>query len=235
MTNLEVVQAGSLGDIFFIQKLCKVLSEGYEVYHRVSPQMWDTGVDQLTTNVHCGPYIHIPDDGLSYDCSAQADGLPPSEVMTCKYTGAGISYDDWSDYLTYTRDHDREDRLRKCFEIEEGEPFIIMNEHYSFNKVHKGVKKAIPSDYDGKVVTMSPNITNRIFDWCWLFENAEQIHSVDTSIHYIIETLELKATELTIHPRHYYHSPLVYRNILKKPWKWVENTEDEWKLYTQEI
>lgn len=235
MNNLEVVQPGSFGDILFIQKLCKIFSKTYEVYHRVTPQMWQCGIDQLETPIHCGPNISVPEDGLLYDCSAQSEGRPPSDVMICKYEGAEISYDDWSDYLKYKRDYDRESDLKEKLNIKDGEPYIIVNEYYSFNKVHRGVKNSIPQDYDGKVIYMNPNITKKIFDWCWIFENAEQIHSVDTSIHYIIETLNLKATELTIHPRHYYHSPLVYQKILKKPWRWIENTKNEWKLYTQDI
>jgi hypothetical protein len=235
MRNLEVVQPGSFGDILFIQKLCKVLSESFNVYHNISPQMWSSGIDQLETPIHCGTNIHIPNDGLLYDCSAQAEDRPPADVMICKYEGAEIPYDDWSDYLTYNRDYDREKHLKEKLGIRDEEPYIIVNEYYSFNKIHKGVKNSIPSDYDGKIIYMSPNITEKVFDWCWIFENAEEIHSVDTSIHYIIETLDLKSTRLTIHPRHYYHSPLVYRGILNKPWEWIDNTEDEWKIYTQEI
>lgn len=232
MKNLEVVQPGSLGDIFFIQKLCKIFSESYNVYHFVFPHMWNCGVDQLETTFDCGPNITIPSDRFVYDCSAQAEGRPPSEVMTCKYDGAEISYDDWSNYLKYKRDFDREKHLKQKLEITDNEPYIIVNQYYSFNKIHNGVKNNIPKDYDGKVIYMNPNTTHKIFDWCWVFENAEQIHSVDTSIHYLIETLDTKADELIIHPRHYYHSPLVYQGILNKPWKWIEYTEEQWKICT---
>ena len=97
----------------------------------------------------------------------------------------------------------------------------------------KGVYQQIPEGYDGKVVEMDPNISGgKVFDWCWVFENAEEMHSVDTSLHYVMETLDLKATRLTIHPRHYKYSERVYDGILKKPWQWIEYTRDEWREMT---
>jgi len=191
--DLEIIQPGSLGDIFFVQKLCKVLSQSYRVHHKILPIFWNTGVDQLTTPVNCGPNIQIPNEGLQYDPGSIAIGRDPAETMSCKYTEAEITYDDWADYLTYTRYPEREQRLREQLNIQEGEPYILANKYYGFNNIHRGVEKVIPKDYDGKVIWMDSSITPKIFDWCWLFENAEQIHSVDTSIHYIIETLELKA------------------------------------------
>jgi hypothetical protein len=155
------------------------------------------------------------------------------DVMGTKYEGLGISYDDWQDYFKYNRNVEREENLRKSLGIEKGEPFIFINPYYSVYKPMNGVFKQVPEGYDGKVIVMDANVPDgKVFDWCWIFENAEEIHSVDTSIHYIIETLNLKATRLTIHPRHYKYAERVYDGILKKPWQWIQYTRDEWKEMT---
>ena len=48
-SNVIVLQQGGLGDIFFVQKLCKNLSRNYNVYHPVTPEMWNAGASQLIT------------------------------------------------------------------------------------------------------------------------------------------------------------------------------------------
>jgi len=228
MESLSVKQQGGLGDIFFIQKLCKVFSQQYDVYHYVTSSMWNAGCDQLETPVSCGPSISIPSNSLVYDCSAQANGRPQSEVMTSKYDGAGVSWDDWRDYFKYKRDHDRENTLRDRL-VKDGEPFILANRSYSFNKVHKGVDLTIPKDYDGKVIWMDLGVTQKIFDWCWMIENAEQIHIVETSINYIIDTLDLKAETLVCHPRHFKNTERCIGHLFNAPWQWVQYEEEFWK------
>ena len=68
-----------------------------------------------------------------------------------------------------------------------------------------------------------------IFDWCWIFENAEEIHTVDTSAMFVVETLDLKAKRMTIHPRHYQQAIPAINDILFKPWDFIEYDRDEWR------
>lgn len=228
MENLEIRQPGCFGDILLIQKLCKVLSEQYNVYHYVYPHMWDIGIDQLETNINFGPYIKIPDDGLLYDCSAQYEGRPPSEQLTCKYEGANMPWEDWATYLKYRRYPEREQYLKEKLGIQDGEPFILANKIYSNNKIHHGVELKIPKDYDGKIIWMSPNLSEKVFDWCWVFENAEQIHTVDTCINYIVETLDVKASTFVCHPRHWNAKSALHR-FFNVPWEWIECEKNDWR------
>lgn len=237
--NLFVKQQGGLGDIMFIQKLCKELSKTYEVYHPVTYHMWISGIDQLTTNVSCGYNIDIPklstkhseknpENILVLDLSNQAcEG--PHDIMKCKYRAVDIDWSDWSKYFTYNRDHDREKSLKELLGIRDGEPYILHNMWYSFNKPHHGVDLSIPEDYDGKIVYMNPSHTSKVFDWCWILENAEQIHTVDTCINCIVETLDLKADTLVCHPRHYKNTEDCLRDLFKAPWQWVEYEEWLWR------
>jgi hypothetical protein len=231
--NIVIDQPGGLGDVFFIQKLCSVLSEDNVVYHPIIPTCWSAGVDQLITTTKIGPKgtLDIPYDNVKVINLSQVPMVRGSwDVMSSKYIAFDVSYDDWQDYFKYQRNYDREENLKKFLGLENGDPFILVNPFYSVYKVMGGVYNQIPEKYDGKIIEMNPNIPGgKIFDWCWVFENAEEIHSVDTSIHYIIETLDIKSKRLTIHPRHYKYSERVYDGILKKPWEWIQYTRDEWK------
>jgi len=230
--NLIIDQPGSLGDILFIQKIIHVLSNDYQVYHPVNHTFWNAGIDQVINPAICGPNIQLPSEASVYKCSDYIKNNP-YDVMTSKYQGIGMDWGDWSDYLKYDRNYEREDTLRKILGIEKGEPFIFVNPYYSVYKPMNGVLNQIPEDYDGKVIYMKPDIPGgKIFDWCWVFENAEELHSVDTSIHYVIETLDIKAKKLTIHPRHYKYAKFIYDRILKHPWEWIDYSRDEWKKVT---
>lgn len=233
MENLEIRQPGCFGDILFIQKLCKVLAKKYNVYHYVYPHMWELGIDQLESPINFGPNIKIPEEGLLYDCSAQYEGRPPSEQLTCKYDGADISWDDWVDYLKYRRYPERENTLKEKLGVSDGEPFILANKFYSVHKVHHGVELGLPKDYDGKIVWMDSKLTNKIFDWCWIFENAEQIHTVDTCINYIVESLDIKANTLVCHPRHWNAKSALHR-FFSAPWEWVECDKESWRTLVPE-
>ena len=163
---LQIIQEGALGDILFIQKLCKILHESYEVYHPVHSHLWVAGASRLITPVNCGPSLHMPAHRYAYDCSAQMQGRKhPEEVMTCKYDGAGIDWKDWADYLEFKRDLDREKALFSSLDLSEDEPYIVANKNWSFHKIHHGIANTIPSDYDGKVVWMDPFKAQSIFDW----------------------------------------------------------------------
>ena len=230
-SNVIVLQQGGLGDIFFIQKLCKSLSKDFDVYHPVTQEMWDSGVCQLITDdVICGVNVTLPQYTLAmYDCSNQPMPNGSADTMTSKYASAPIDWYDWRDYLKYNRDLEREKSTKEMFGIKDGEPFIFANKWYSFRKPHHGVELTIPEDYDGKVIWMDPNSTDRVFDWCWLIENAEQIHIVDTCLNYIIDTLDIKADTLICHPRHYKNTEPCVGKLFNAPWQWVEYERWLWR------
>ena len=128
-SNVIILQQGGLGDIFFIQKLCKSLSKSYNVYHPVTQEMWKSGVCQLVTDdVICGTNIDLPTENvLVYDCSNQPKPNGSEDIMTSKYASSSVSWHDWKDYFAYDRDHDREKHLKDTLGIEDGEPFIFHN------------------------------------------------------------------------------------------------------------
>ena len=227
--NIVIQQPGCLGDILFIQKLLHVLSKENKVYHPIFPIFWQSGVDQLINPSIFGPNISIPQDYSVYNCSDHIQNHP-NDIMTSKYDGINIDWKDWSSYIKYERNYEREDYISNLLGVVPGEPFIITNSYYGMNKTMTGLVKQLPKDYDGKKVEMNHNIPgSKIFDWCWIFENAEEIHTVDTSILYVIETLNTLASKLIVHPRHYIHTEQCLKKLFSKNWHWVKYEKDEWK------
>lgn len=225
--NLVLLQQGSLGDIFFIQKLAKELNKKYNVYHPITQQMWSAGCCQLKTPVEFGWNINLPrSDVFSYDCGNQPCNSP-AETMTSKY--GGMDWSDWASYFTYERDYEREYNLFNQLGLNDGEPYIFASKHYSVYKTHGAVKDSIPKDWDGKVIWMEPAPDTRVFDWCSVIENAEQIHIADTCINYIVDTLNITANRLVVHPRHYKWTKLCLEKLWSAPWEWAEYDIEYWR------
>jgi hypothetical protein len=222
-----------MGDIFFIQKIIDVLSENGTVYHPISDHLWDKGPDRLINKAISGPQsqMSIPSDASHINLSISiADS---SQTMRVKYDHLDIDYSDWKDYLKYNRDTDGEKRLSDMLEIDG--PFILVNRFYGLGgdiKTMDGPELEIPENYDGKIVRMNPYMTANIFDWCGLFEKAEQIHTVDTSILFVLQTLDLQATRMTVHPRHYLRTKPAVQDLFDKPWEWIDYDRDKWRELT---
>ena len=80
-----------------------------------------------------------------------------------------------------------------------------------------------------KLFWMDPKLSPSVFDWCWIMENAEQIHIVDTCLNYIIDTLDLKADTLICHPRHYKNTEECVGKLFDAPWQWVDYERWLWR------
>lgn len=222
-------QPGSLGDILFTIKIGEELSKKGEVYWYVSPIFWERGVSRIKTFAHIGPSSprQVLDSTQIKLCDLTHRSDP--DLMIKKYESVDMNWEDWSDYLKYERNSKTESDLKNILGIEPGDKYILFNEKYGMNQIHHGVKKHIPKDYDGKIIEMQILGGITIFDWCGILENAEQIHTIDTSIQYVMETLDLKASRIVAHPRHYkYTIPHVSR-LFKKPWEWIEYDRETWR------
>lgn len=232
MSDYVIDQPAGLGDIFFTQGVgIHFHNQGHTVHHPVTHPMWDGGACQVDTPINLVPrsVFDVPPNSKIVDLSHQ----PMSSkcgTMTSKYEGLGLDFKKWRENFNFHRIVEREEALRSELGLQEGEPFILKNIYYSVSKPMYGVPESIPSDYDGKIIEMNPSrIGGRVFDWCWVFENAEQIHTVDTCIQYIIDKLDVKATRLVIHPRNVKWTKCAVGKLWEQPWEWVDYEVDRHK------
>jgi hypothetical protein len=225
-------EPGCLGDILFTIKIAEKLSEDGEVFWNIAPCFWESGINRVQTSekVHIGPNVErFVSDAQQIKLTDLTD-RSDSNLMIKKYESVNIEWEDWKDYLNYTRDLETEKNLKEFLGIVDGEKFILVNEYYGNNQIHLGVKKGIPENYPGKVIEFKVFNEATIFDWCSIFEEAEEIHTVDTSIQFVIETLELKASKLVVHPRHYLYTEPQVAPLFKKPWEWIKYDRDTWRI-----
>tara|TARA_B100000214_G_C23886312_1_gene589634 strand:+ start:105 stop:809 length:705 start_codon:yes stop_codon:yes gene_type:complete len=222
-------QPGCLGDILFTLKIGEVLSEKGEVDWFVNPSFWESGISRLKTSFNLSPNAPRYVEGAEKISLCNLTDRPDPDLMLKKYAVVDMDWSDWSSYVKYDRDYDKENELREFLGIQKGEKYILLNDMFGMYNVHKGVQRSIPEEYDGKIIKMNVYNEATVFDWCGIFENAEEIHTVDTSILLIIETLKLKAKKMVMHPRHYKYTFPQLGKLFKKPWEWVEYTEQEWK------
>lgn len=222
-------EPGCLGDILFTLKIGEELSKKGKVYWQIAPTFWDSGISRVKTSamIHPSSPKNISGGEVIKLCDLTHRSDP--ELMRIKYTSVGMDWSDWADYVKYDRNYDLESALKNHFNLVDGEPFIFYNDTYGPGQKHNGVIDSIPKDYDGKVIKLEIFEGVTVFDWSWIFENAEEIHTVDTSILYVIETLNLKSKKMTCHPRHYKFSNSQINNLFKKPWEFIEYDRDTWR------
>ncbi len=61
-----------------------------------------------------------------------------------------------------------------------------------------------------------------IFDWCKVIENASEIHMIETSLNYVLESKEMRdkiTRNLNLYSRHYNFSEVEY--LFKLPWNYI--------------
>ena len=84
------------------------------------------------------------------------------------------------------------------------------------------MKKDIPIESKLRIVEVEMMEGYSMFDWSKVIENASEIYCVDTSLFYLIDMLELKATKLEAYskfePANYMH----IAGLFKAAWNYNE-------------
>lgn len=212
-------QPAGLGDIFFLQKAVKFLSEKYgDVIWPIDPFLYNE-VQQIDSPIKW--VIGKPNDNAAHlAIFSSADRLYPNEsVMEAKYKMIGLDFSDWKDYFHFKRDGDKEKALIKILGIERNQKYSLVNDKFgSYPNVNQkqGVKEP-----KFKPVHLEKIEGFTLIDWSGVICGASEIITVDTSINYIIEKLSLKQECLdNLHlysrftPANFKH----IQNLFKKPW-----------------
>ncbi len=118
----------------------------------------------------------------------------------------------------------KEDKLfYEVLGLKDGEEYVFVNRNYqmrpqvlSYNDISND-----PSHYGKKVVEMGIYDGFSIFDWCKVLENASEIHMIETSLNYVLETNEMK-NKITknLNLYHRYGSFLEVKHLFKLNWNY---------------
>jgi len=224
-----------LGDILFSQKIAHYIeSLGYTVHWPVLPQYgWLSDYIDNYNFISDSQSYYIRGQGLiipehvvfpgkeyySIDTDTQItedlffyqgfrwyrDRHPL--VMKAKYDMIDLDFEDWRDYIKFTRNKSKEDSLYyDVLGLKDGEEYVFVNRQYG--TFEGDVYNKIPTDksyYGCRVIDMSVIPGYSIFDWCKVLENCREINMVETALNYLLESPALfdsiKAKKLTLHHR----------------------------------
>lgn len=128
------------------------------------------------------------------------------------YDTTGISFSVRWDMFSLVRDKNREDALRKKLSIKDEEKYILIHNRGSDKEYDLSIFTNIRKIY------VEP-ITNCMFDWCSLAENAEEVHCIDSSFVHLTQSLNIK--------RGIFHNIRSMNTSfsLKKSWQTVDYTK----------
>ena len=109
-----------------------------------------------------------------------------------------MELEDWRKF-TWFRHRWKEEKLMEELGISKGDKYILVNRnYYSFENKTVKINK-LPSKI--KIIEMDFIDGYNLLDWATTIENAETIHTVNTSIIYLLETLDLRAEKIHLYSR----------------------------------
>lgn len=232
-----IKQPAGLGDIFFLQKLvCEIANEGYKIIWPVKnnflfltqyirhPYLTFYAEDEMfpykdvyetqTSVVATSEYLFLP---LQY-----ADRYIAGSMMEAKYVWLNKSFENWVDYFSFKRNEEREDVIfSNILGLQEQDDYILINKHFASLPEYQTITN-IKHPTDRKVVEMDFYGLDNLFDWCKVIENASEIYTVETSICYLIEKLNCKASTIHLYSRNREPNFDYIKNIFNKSYKYYE-------------
>ncbi len=211
MNTILIRQPAGLGDILWTLKI------GLELYKKYQPKeliwpVWDAYsvikdyIDvpinfqfvKDTSNfslkdVYTAPYqqiiktnkiIYVP---LEYACEHVLGSFNFQENLYTKYQFANLGFDGWSSYVKIKRNRQKEEELYN--KVVKTKPYILVNRQYGLLNPVKREDMVYP---DKSVVEMDFIEGYCLFDWIKVIENAAEVHTLQTSLAYLLDIMQYK-------------------------------------------
>lgn len=208
-------QPFGLGDIIFCQTLAKRVANGNPILWPVFPQF----VNQLQRAYPDVKFVDWTKLKVDYDRKGQYEFDSPQlgdrctvlpfcfaaeilgkgyrDWMRAKYELYGLDWQIWREDAMWVRGNP-ENTLHayKIREFNVGSSYVLMNRTFG----SKGTLKIQMPKMKNCIEIKQSNIYS-LFDWAAIIQNAAAIHTVNTSIIYLLELLDLKAPEIHLYQR----------------------------------
>jgi len=209
-----VDQPGWLGDIIFVMSIAqKYASMGHDVYYPVYDNYLKIpSIKKNFPEINFSSVKNFPNYKKYYGMTITEDSdyifLPfvgnfnkykHTDHMRYKYELLGYSLDMWRD-VKITRDYDAENKLMNELNISYGEKYNLINQNYStIRKITGSASFVIDNNF--RNINMKILDGYNLFDWMGIIERATTIHTIHTSIQYILDVMLNITEELHIYPR----------------------------------
>jgi len=112
--------------------------------------------------------------------------------MRSKYDMYGMDYRDWKEHAMWVRDEVKENELIRLV----GNSDTFVNDMFGSDCKLKSNVPHIPNAIKMKVID-----GYSLFDWAGVMQSVKHIHTVNTSIIYLLDQLKLNATNVHLYQR----------------------------------
>lgn len=202
------LQYFGLGDVIFTISIARRwISDGNKVLWPVMPQF----VDDLNRAYPDIEFVNYQQWNFPYRSQEEHDFIlngkeyrivplrwsveicqvPYRDCMKSKYKMFGLDWQTWKDNAMFHRDTAKEQELYD--KVVDNDTYSVVNRY--FRSASNGVVTIPVSGIEMPLQGYS------LFHWAKVLENAEEIHTVSTSIIYILELLQLNAKKVYIYKR----------------------------------
>lgn len=242
-----IKQPCGIGDIFYCLKIARVIQAATEYKKVIWPvastysyvgyyidgiefcteeepfpykELYSSNILQIIQNEDV---LYIPlqtSDRLMNKCLCHGDNFSSRVFGHIKYNFCGISYDDWLDYFEFKRDRPREDELFQKLGLDEKTPYNVVNRAYG-TFPHFLTRDDIEPQNGYKNVEMHFYEGVTLFDWIKVLEVAAEIHTVETSLTYLLEKLGLKKVWAYSRYRNVLEDFSIIQTNNTKTWKYI--------------
>lgn len=207
-------QPAGIGDIFFIQKIVdKFIIDGYSVIFPILPQLMFIKeyikkekllFISINENYPFKEYFNsiniINSYNFIYLPLTYADRFYDGSCMEAKYRMVDLNFKDWQSHFKFERNIKKENELYyDILKLNDNSKYTLISNTWGTQP--NIATKEIYYEPDDNLIKMKFIDGYTLFDWCKVIENAKQISIVDTSLNYIIDTLNIKANKLYLNSR----------------------------------
>ncbi len=223
-----IEQTCGIGDIFYIQKIAKLLIETgtvkkiiwpvKDVYNYVNDYMGTDTIQYIPLSEFEDP-TGLFDNGIRLDAVrvesfnthdpthwlylpfTHSDKKFTGSVMKAKYKFANLGgeWDDWDKYFEFKRDLDKEYKLMDQQGIHSTDDYVVVSGVYGTPPAT--ASRRVEYNGDKKVIKLEHVEGYSVFDWCKVFENAAEIHMIETCFLYILEKLTLRGDVFNLYSK----------------------------------
>lgn len=228
-----IYQPLGLGDIFWIQQIVDtIINDGYTVYYPVGEVyyeivskyitkknlIWVKETDDFPLKEYYGQInVHQNNNELYLPLSYADRYIPNASVMVSKYYFLAVPIGDYRKHFKINRNYERENKLIQEYGL--FDDYILVNNSFGTKAQKRDI--AIQSDLKVHYMDIEQDRINgfNIFDWIMALENAQEVHTVETSLCYLIDKyclnnkIHMYEKRTSSQPNTYYNNVnLVYRN-----------------------
>ena len=198
-----IKQPAGIGDIFFCQKIARVMMQNrYQVIWPLRPDIhWikdyikdiyfpTTEDDFLGKDIYERGAGAVIEENGAFISTATADMTHnDGKIMSSKYSMLGLDHSDWKEYFKFERNIDKENDLYyNVLGLKDDSEFVFINNLY--NTDIRDSELLSPENYDLPVVELKILEGFTLFDWCKVLEKAKSVFTINTSINYLIDVLD---------------------------------------------